>query len=459
MQTLYKYFPVFIQNVIISVYGYFWYKQRHGKIFKQELSYWREREAYTKEQWKVYQTKELRKLLIYAFEKVPLYRKKYSEAGFSVEDFKNFEIKDLKRLPYLEKEELRKYGKSELLSVEKNKGSFYYSSGSTGTPTAVYFSDKTRQKWFAAYEVRARNWAGVNYKTARGMVGGRRVISDSRAKKPFYRYNFVEKQTYFSAYHINQGNVENYVKGIIKNKVKYMVGYAMSNFFLADFIVKNNLKVPKLKAVMTSSEKLTQEMREVFMKAYGCKTYDGYSGVESCGLISENKEGDFLFSPDTGIMEVIDSKGKDVPNGVEGEIIATGLLNYDQPLIRYRIGDRVKMSVDQNTKSGLQMPKVDEICGRIEDVVLGSDGRKMVRFHSVFLEIEGLMMSQVIQETLTQLVIKLKVHSYFQKQESEIVMKKRIQSQLGTDVEVEFRYVSEFPLTKNGKVKAVISKL
>ena len=42
-----------------------------------------------------------------------------------------------------------------------------------------------------------------------------------------------------------------------KNKVEYMTGYAMSNFFLADFIEKNNLKAPKMKAVITSSEKLT----------------------------------------------------------------------------------------------------------------------------------------------------------------------------------------------------------
>ena len=33
----------------------------------------------------------------------------------------------------------------------------------------------------------------------------------------------------------------------------------------------------------------------------------------------------------------------------ERQLISTGLLNYDQPLIRYRIGDRVRVAEDQTT--------------------------------------------------------------------------------------------------------------
>ena len=75
-------------------------------------------------------------------------------------------------------------------------------------------------------------------------------------------------------------------------------------------------------------------MRESIERAFLCKVYDGYSGVEACGLISENKSGELLFSPDTGILEVIDNDGNQVLNGESGEVISTGLLNYDQPLIK-----------------------------------------------------------------------------------------------------------------------------
>jgi phenylacetate-CoA ligase len=241
------------------------------------------------------------------------------------------------------------------------------------------------------------------------------------------------------------------------NKVEYMVGYAMSNYFLADIINKKKLKAPKLKAVLTSSEKLTDSMRSTIEEAYQCKVYDAYSGIEACGLISENKEGDFLFSPDTGIMEVIGKNGDQINYGEAGEVIATGLLNYDQPLIRYRIGDRVKLSENQDSKSGLEMLKIDTIEGRVEDVILARDGSKMVRFHSLFIEIEHLITGQVVQKSLNEIMINLVVEKDFNTS-NETLISKRLISQLG-EVEIEYQYLSDIPKNKNGKFQVVISNL
>jgi len=86
-------------------------------------------------------------------------------------------------------------------------------------------------------------------------------------------------------------------------------------------------------------------------------------------------------------MEVVDTLGMPVSNGKTGEILATGLLNFDQPLIRYRIGDSVTIAKNQENKSGLNMLKIDEIEGRVEDVLIGKLGQKMVRFHGLFVNI------------------------------------------------------------------------
>lgn len=459
MNALYYKSPIFIQNFLISLYGYYWKNRRLGKGFLQELSEWRLRESYTQEQWDAYQTTELRKLLLHAYENVPFYHRKYSESGFKKDDFLHFELSDINRLPYLEKDELRTFGKTDLLSRNRKKGNFYASSGSTGTPTSIYISKEFHRKWNAAYEVRVRNWAGVNYKMARGMIGGRKILKDENSKGPFYRFNSAEKQTYFSAYHISQKNVEDYVSAFNRHQIEYMVGYAMSNYFLADLIVKNNIKVPKLKAVLTSSEKLTNEMRRTFEEAYGCKTFDAYSGVEACGLISEDQHGDFLFSPDTGIMEVIDAEGNNVENGEIGEVIATGFLNYDQPLIRYRIGDQVKIAKDQNTKSGKQFLRVEEIWGRIEDVLYSEDGKKMVRFHSIFLDIKGLIAGQVVQETSKDIIVNVVVDQSEYHESTEVIFKERVQKILGKSMNVKICYLDSIPKNANGKFQAVISKI
>ncbi|NMB64991.1 MAG: phenylacetate--CoA ligase family protein, partial [Spirochaetes bacterium] len=339
-QVIYQYSPLAIQNLMISVYGYYWHNRRYGRIFEKELLNFKLREKFTYSEWENYQNEQLRSILAHAFHNVPLYKEKYTKYGIGPSDIKSFTIRDLFKLPPLEKEELRQFGTTKLLSTQREKGGiFLSSSGSTGTPTKILFSRNFHQKWQAAMEARVRNWAGITKDNPRGMIGGRRIIPSAYSKPPFYRYNFFEKQVYFSAYHISPSNLKGYISAFEKYPIDYMTGYAFSNYILAQIIANEGIKVPKLKAVITSSEKLTEGMRKTLEKVYNCKTYNSYSGVEACGLISENEFGELLISPDVGILEVLKPDGTPCMPGETGEIFSTGFLNYDQPLIRYRIGD------------------------------------------------------------------------------------------------------------------------
>lgn len=456
--NLYFKSPVFFQNIAMSLYGLYWKKRRFGGVFKKEVDLFRTRNSFSKQQWDVYQELELRKLLVHAFTNVPFYQKKYMDAGYNLGDFQTFKLTDLNKLPFLEKEELRQFGMTELLSNTRSKGSFYSSSGSTGTPTSIYYSREFHQKWSAAFEVRIREWAGVDRFTPRGMIGGRKILKGN--SPPFYRYNYFEKQTYFSAYHIGPSNINNYLKGIIEGEVEYMTGYAMSNYLLAKEFEKAGIIPPKMKAVITSSETLTNEMRRTLEKVYNCKVFDSYSGVEACGLISESNNGKLFNSPDVGIIEVLDEKGNNVKQNEIGELISTGLLNYDQPLIRYKIGDRISLGNVNNFNNQKQMPIVKSINGRIEDVVTGPNGNIMVRFHSIFIDINGLIASQIIQQSISHIVLKLVIDdNCYNDVNSEAIMTDRLKYQLGDSIKIFFEYVNELPLTSSGKIKAVISKI
>ena len=457
LNHLYARSPVSLQNMAVSLYGWTWKKRRYGGIFESELRGFKDREGYTRGQWRNYQTACLRRLLAHAFETVPYYRRIYAEAGFSQHDFSRFEIEDLKLLPYLEKEEVRRFCRTELLSDRREPGGrFFASSGSTGTPTSILYSHAFHQKWSAAFEARIRHWAGLNKDVPRGMIGGRRVVASAESPPPYYRYNRFEKQTYFSAYHISKSAAPNYLEGMREHDVEYMTGYAVSNFLLARMFDDLTLQAPELRAVVVSSEKLTTEMRNMFKKVYGCRTFDSYSGVEACGLISENSAGELVVSPDVAIVEFLDAHGKEVAPDEEGELVCTGLLNFDQPLIRYRIGDVARLSKKKTSELGLEMPIVEEISGRIEDVVTGPDGREMVRFHGIFIDLAGLLAAQVVQEKVDWIHVNAITDSRFGKAE-ERTIEERIRSQLG-DVHVTVERVKELARNSSGKTPAVISK-
>ena len=417
----------------------------------------KERESYTKAQWKEYQSKELCKLLIHAAEQVPFYKVKFQQAGITSQQLRSFTVEDLQRLPILSKEELRQSGTTILLSnTLEHNGQFFSSSGSTGTPVQILLSHAMHQRWFGIYEARVRNWAGVSSFIPRGMIGGRRIIGNAANKAPFYRYNYFEKQVYFSAYHLSKHNVSNYLEGIRKYGVEYMTGYAVSNYLLAQLFKESGVHVPSMKAIVTSSEKLTEHMRQVFADVYGCKTFDGWGSVESCGLVTECEWGSLHVSEDAGIIEILDGELNPVPAGEQGTVYCTGLLNYDQPLIRYKIGDAMIASA-KVCNCGRQMPVIQEIAGRIEDVIIGKDGRKMVRFHSVFNGLHTIKQAQVIQESLEDIVIKAVPAGKLDGAEQKIIQE-RIRSQLG-EVNVIIEEVDRIPLTANGKFKAVVSKL
>jgi phenylacetate-CoA ligase len=454
---VYGMLPIFLQNLAISAFGFTWNKRRFGGVFNDELIKFKSRENFASDDWLQFQNESIRGILIHAYKNVPFYTMKFTQLGFNEDSLAKFALDDLQKLPFLEKDMLRQHGTTTLISTNPEpNGEFFASSGSTGTPTQIVISHTMHQRWSAGFEARIRNWAGIDRSTPRGTIGGRRVVRDGLSKGPFYRYNLVEKQVYFSAYHISLANVQNYVEGMFKHKIEYMTGYAMSNFLLARFIEGKGIKAPQLKAVITSSEKLTQEMRDTFKRVYGCKTFDSYSGVEACGLISECEEGSLHVSPDMGIIEFLNKDQKPAEPGELAELVCTGILNFNQPLIRYRIGDMAVLG-ESKCACGRNMPVVSEITGRVEDVVIGPDGREMVRFHGIFINISNIIRAQVIQEEIDHFIINVEVSSPLSTEQNEIILT-RMKSQLGS-IKVKVNQVDEIPLNANGKFKAVISKV
>lgn len=446
-----------MQNLLVSAYGYTWKQRRFGGVYMQAYKAAKERENFTMAQWQDAVQQQLSAILLHTFTHVPYYKERFSQAGIDRNILQKITPGDLHKLPILSKEDLRQFGTSTLLSdVREKHGEFFTSSGSTGTPTKILFSHAMHQRWMGIFEARVRNWAGVTSFEPRGMIGGRRVLPAADNKAPFYRYNFFEKQVYFSAYHISANNAKNYLDGMRKHHVHYMTGYAMSNFFLARFFKELNLQVPQLKAVITSSEKLTNEMRAVFKEVYNCKTFDGWSGVEACGLITECEEGSLHISEDAGLLEVLDENMQPVDAGKPGTVYCTGFLNFDQPLIRYNIGDQIIMS-NTTCSCGRNMPVVQEILGRVEDTIIGKDGREMVRFHSVFNGLKTVKQAQVIQESKNAIHVKVVVDKMLDAEEEKII-RNRIISQLG-EMDIEIETVENIPLNNNGKFQAVISKI
>jgi phenylacetate-CoA ligase len=452
---IYSVSPVWLQNIGISLYGLSWRQRRYGGDFPRYIEQFTERESFTTEEWRQYQTEKLRLLLLNSRKHVPYYAALFSKLGLSDMDLMNFTLTDLPNLPVLEKEQIR--AQPELFiaqNIPMYRLNKYHTSGTTGTPLVVMSTTDTDRKNQAAYETRVRRWAGVNYKMSRAMIGGRLVVPQAHTSPPFWRYNIFERQIYFSAFHIAPINVVDYVQALNQFKPDYLVGYASSHYFLARMIAESGVQIYTPKAVLTSSEKLTPEMKKTISEVYHCPVFDGYSGVEACCQISECEYHTLHESPDMGIIELLSESGTPATTDEYGEIIATGLLNFGQPLIRYRTGDlAVRTSISCVCKR--QMTTYQELIGRLEDTVIGADGREMVRFHGIFVGLPNVREGQIIQKTSTHFLIRLVVDQKFGDPEKGEIYR-RFQARLGR-VNLEYEFVNQIERTEQGKFRAVIS--
>jgi phenylacetate-CoA ligase len=208
---------------------------------------------------------------------------------------------------------------------------------------------------------------------------------------------------------------------------------------------------------VTSSERLTDRMRQVIAQAWNCKAYEEYGSVENCGLATECEEGGLHVSPDFGIVEIVDDAGNPVGPGVEGRVLCTGLLNDAQFLVRYEIGDTAMWSARTCACGRDHLPLLEAVTGRVEDVVVAPDGRELVRFHGIFIGLPHVLEGQVVQEALDQFCVRVITEDGFGGEQVREIQK-RFDERLGP-VSVRVERVAELERTARGKVRAVISLL
>jgi phenylacetate-CoA ligase len=364
-------------------------------------------------------------------------------------------------LPATPKEDLRRAPEAFVAEDARAKGGLhrYYTSGSTGTPLTVICNSDAHRRFIAARDVRSFGWAGASIQLPRAMLGGRMVIPDAGATGRMYRYNFVERQVYFSAYHIRPDTVASYVEGFNRYRPLLLTGYAHSYYFLARLMLSKGLKLEyEPRCLVLSSEKTTPAMKEAIAEAFHARAYEEYGSVENCALATECEYGSLHISPDFGVVEIVDERGEAVPAGCDGRVLCTGLLNDAQPLIRYEIGDVASWSTVQCQCGRDQLPVLAGVEGRLEDAVVGPDGRELVRFHGLFINVKGVLEAQVVQEQIDVLRVRVVSTPDFGEPERTLI-EKRVHERLGPLVRVLVETAERIERTERGKFRAVISRL
>src|SRR5205807_6939392 len=102
--------------------------------------------------------------------------------------------------------------------------------------------------------------------------------------------------------------------------------------------------------------------------------------------------------PEIGWIEAPDQESRD--------LVCTGLLNEDMPLIRYRVGDSGSLPrVVEPCSCGRGLPQLSAIAGRTNDLFLTRDGRRVFWLNPVLYGIP-VREAQLVQETLDRVRVR-----------------------------------------------------
>lgn len=412
------------------------------------------RDTWTREQWECWQKERLEYILNRAATQVPHYKKIWDERK-KKGDYRPWNL--LENWPILEKESLRENPRAFLAQDCNGKRLFHeHTSGTTGKSIDLWWSKKTVETWYAYLEARCRHWHGVSRFDRWAILGGQLIVPIEETHPPFWIWNQPLNQLYMSSYHISAQTTEHYLKALQSHKIKYLWGYTSSLYSLAYGADQLGLKI-KMAVVFTNAEPLYPHQREVIEKIFQCSVRETYGMAEIVATASECPKGQRHLWPEIGIVEIV--KGDQVLSpGEEGELVCTGLLNDDMPLIRYRIGDTGKLPREEKPCAcGRTLPCLDSIQGRTDDLVFDRSGRSIGRLDPIFKSHLPIKEAQIIQESLEQFRLKFVPEKNYDASDNGKI-EDRLKEYLG-DIKIMLEPVSHIPRTENGKFKAVISKL
>jgi phenylacetate-coenzyme A ligase PaaK-like adenylate-forming protein len=183
--------------------------------------------------------------------------------------------------------------------------------------------------------------------------------------------------------------------------------YPTAALMLAEEAEAGRLDLP-LAEVLTGGEALSEAVRAAISRGLCCPVHASYGASEFLALASECDQQHLHLNSDWAILEPVDASGRPVPDGEPGHtVLLTNLANHVQPLIRYDLGDRVRLD-PKRCACGSALPVV-EVQGRVDDALLltAADGHGVrlppLALTTVLEEDAGLFDFQLVQEGPRQL--------------------------------------------------------
>jgi phenylacetate-CoA ligase len=311
------------------------------------------------------QLQRLKWTLSHAYENVPLYRRKFDEAGVHPDDLKVLE--DIARFPFTTKEDLRQSYPFEMMAVPLEKvARIHASSGTTGKSTVVGYTQTDVDNWahLVARSIRAsggrpgdRVHVAYGYGLFTGGLGA----------------HYGAEAMGCTVIPVSGGMTQRQVQLIVDFKPDIIMVTPSYMLAIADEFERQGVdpRSTSLKSGIFGAEPWTDALRAEIEQRFDMHGVDiyGLSEVMGPGVANEaveEKDGLYVWE-DHFLPEIIDPEGGTPrADGETGELVFTSLTKEALPIIRYRTRDLTRL----REGGARTMRRMDKITGRSDDLII-----------------------------------------------------------------------------------------
>lgn len=418
-----------------------------------------ESQWWPKERLEKLQMERLGHILQIAYEHTAYWREIMDQNGIRPSDIRTRD--DLKRFPLLEKETLRDRREEMVWREEGKRLQLVRTSGSTNEALEFYTSS-TREAHINAARMRGHDWIGVCRGAKEMYYWGSPVELSKQDRMKHFR-DWLVNDGLTNGFEIESERLKEYYQYWLKWEPCCLFGYP-STFVLTVTMCEglglklDELKNRRLKAIVTTSEMLSDCDRQIIEQGFGVPVYDSY-GLREAGLIGHECEHKTMHCVDEQlILETIDPHTLEPSDG-EGELVVTNIVGPAFPIIRYRTGDIVTLSAD-GCPCGRSLSSVKISGGRAVEFIVTKEGKWVVGYSFIYIarSVKGIVKFQVIQEKIGEITIRLAVDSNFPDDGVDQV-KEQAAKRLGSDDAIQVEIVDDIKPAPSGKYRPVISKV
>jgi phenylacetate-CoA ligase len=405
------------------------------------------------------QTKRLKNIVSYVYQHNALYRKKLKALHLTPSDIKT--LNDLKKLPFLSKEDLmNSYPFGFLCTPLEKVIEIHSTSGTTGKPIIIPYSFNDIKLWT---QIMARAlWAN-------GVRKGD-IVFNALGYGLFTGAHGHERGAQaIGATVVPVGTKNPYQQILLMKELQPTVITSTPSFimYLAEVAIENGLDPSKdfgLRLASLGAESWSENLRKRIEETWNIvarETYGLSEIIGPCTSFECEKRSGLHVHADVFYPEIIDPKtGEQLGVEEKGELVFTTLVKEAFPLIRFRTGDLAYL-IDGDCECGRTLPRHSRIIGRIDDAIKVKGVLVFpTQIENALLQIKELNENFEIIEYKKNFTTYLKVRVESRKRSKKFAekIKSHLRGVLGVNVDVELLKPHTLE-RKEGKRKILKRKL